>query len=227
MPQSARWLDMSAQYTLVIGSKNYSSWSLRPWLAMKMAKLPFDEITIPLYQPETKERISIHSPAGKVPILKIEENGKTYAVWDSLAICDTLAERHAQTHLWPQDPNARAEARSVVAEMHAGFPDLRKTLSMDLANRYPTPELDETLQTQISRIVSLWESALKRFGRDGGFLFGAFSIADCFYAPVVTRFETYAIHLTPVAQAYSQRILALQPMQEWSAAARLEPRKPQ
>ena len=213
---------MSARYTLVVGSKNYSTWSLRPWLAMKMAKLPFEEITIPLYQPETKGLIKDHSPAGKVPILKIEENGTAFTVWDSLAICETLAERHPHAHLWPDDPSARAEARSIVAEMHSGFADLRKTLTMDIANRYPTPELDEAVQSQIARIVSVWESALKRFGKEGGFLFGRFTLADCFFAPVVTRFETYAIHLPPQAQAYSQRILALAPMQEWIASARAE-----
>jgi glutathione S-transferase len=213
---------MSARYTLTIGSKTYSSWSLRPWLVMKTAGLDFEEVLIPLRTAETKARIGALSPSGKVPALKIEENGKSFTVWDSLAICETLAERHPEAQLWPKDARARAEARSMVAEMHSGFPDLRKTLSMDLSQRYPTPDLSEDLRTQIARVVAMWEGALKR--NKGGFLCGRISIADCYYAPVVTRFETYAIPLPAVAQAYSQRILALKPMKEWTAAAKKEER---
>jgi len=211
---------MGARYTLYVGSKNFSSWSLRPWLAMKMAGIEFDEVLIPLYQPETKARIGAIAPSGKLPTLHIEENGQSLTVWDSLAICETLAERHPEAQLWPKDVRVRAEARSMVAEMHSGFPDMRKTLAMDLTHRHPTPELDENVRTQIARIVAMWETSLKR--NKGGFLSGRFSIADCFYAPVVTRFETYAIPLPAVAQAYSQRILALAPMKEWTAAAKAE-----
>jgi glutathione S-transferase len=214
---------MTAQYTLYLGSKNFSSWSLRPWLAMKMAGLAFDEEVIPLYTPETKARISALSPTGKVPALRIAENGQTYAVWDSLAICETIAERHPEAQLWPGDPRPRAEARSIVAEMHSGFPDLRKALSMDIAKRYPTPEMDDALRAQVARVIAIWEGALK--AHHGGFLFGRFSIADCFYAPVVTRFETYAVALPAVAQAYTQRILALAAMREWTASARAENEK--
>lgn len=217
---------MNARYTLVVGSKNYSSWSLRPWLAMKMAKLPFEEVAVTLRQAETKERIRAHSPAGQVPVLKIAQAEETTTVWDSLAICETLAERHPDAHLWPQDPGARAHARSISAEMHAGFADLRRTLPMDIVRRHPTPELGEATRAQIARIVSLWEDALERYERDGGFLFGAFSIADGFYAPVMTRFKTYAIPLPPRAEAYGERILALAPMQEWIAAAEREPELP-
>lgn len=213
---------MSAHYELVIGSKNISSWSLRPWLAMKMAGLAFEETTVTLRQPETKERIAALSPSGKVPALKIAEGGKTATVWDSLAICETLAERHKDARMWPDDPGGRAEARSIVAEMHAGFPDLRSVLPMDIAHRHPTPELDGKVQAQIARVVAIWQSCLKRNGRKGGFLFGCFSLADCFYAPVVTRFETYAIRLPPSAQAYSQRITSLLPMREWAEAAKKE-----
>jgi len=213
---------MAARYTLFIGSKNGSSWSLRPWLAMKVAKLPFSEQQIPWQQPETKAEILRHSPSGKVPVLKIHENGRTETVWDSLAICETLAERHPEARLWPQDPAARAHARSIVAEMHSGFPDLRSALSMDIAERHPTPPLTDRLQTQISRIVAIWESTLARFGKDGGFLFDTFTIADAFYAPVVTRFETYGIHLPAIAQLYSQRILALPAMREWEQSAKDE-----
>ena len=209
---------MGTRYTLYIGSKNFSSWSLRPWLAMKMAGLAFDEEVIPLRTPETKARVAAIAPNAKVPALKIEEDGQSYLVWDSLAICETLAERHPQ--LWPKDARTRAEARSMVAEMHSGFPDLRKALSMDIAHRHPTPELDENVRNQVARVIGMWETALKR--NKGGFLCGAFSIADCYYAPVVTRFETYAIPVPAVAQAYGQRILALPAMKEWCAAAKLE-----
>jgi len=213
---------MSARYTLYIGSKNTSSWSLRPWLAMKAAKLAFDEVLIPLRRAETVADIKVHSPSGKVPALKIEESGGARTVWDSLAICETLAERHPEAHLWPEDPTARAEARSIVAEMHSGFPDLRRVLSMDIATRHPTPPLDDAVQAQIARIVSIWQSVLNRYGKSSGFLFGHFTIADAFYAPVATRFETYGVHLPAVAQAYTQRILATPAMREWEESAKAE-----
>jgi len=213
---------MSARYTLFIGSKNTSSWSLRPWLAMKMAGLAFEEVMIALRRPETKEEILPHSPSGKVPALRIEESSLVQTIWDSLAICETLAERHPQAKLWPSDAAARAEARSVTAEMHSGFPEVRKALSMDIAARHMTPPLDEGTQAQIARIVAIWQGALARHGKGGGFLFGPFTIADAFYAPVVTRFETYGIHLPATAQAYAQRILALGPMREWEASAKAE-----
>ena len=212
---------MTARYTLYIGSKRISSWSLRPWLAMKMAKLPFEEVIITLRQPDTKDKIKLHSGAGKVPVLKIEENGGGATVWDSLAICETLAERHPDAKLWPADAAARAQARSIVAEMHSGFPDLRKVLGMDIGQRHPTPQLDDAVQAQVARIIEIWQSVLAAH-KQGGFLFGHFTIADAFYAPVVTRFETYGIHLPPVAQIYSQRILALAPMQEWEAAVKAQ-----
>ena len=211
---------MSTAYTLYIGSKNFSSWSLRPWLVLKVARLAFVEAMIPLRQAQTKARIAAVSPGGKVPALNVQEDGQSYTVWDSLAICETIADRHPDAQLWPADPRDRAEARSMVAEMHSGFTDLRKHLPMDLAHRYPTPELDNAVRTQIARIVSMWETVLKR--HDGGFLFGRFSIADAFYAPVATRFETYSVGLPAVAQAYTQRICALPAMREWTAQAKAE-----
>jgi glutathione S-transferase len=217
---------MSARYRLYIGSKNFSSWSLRPWLAMKMAKLSFEEVLIPLRMPETKAKIGTHSPSGKIPLLQIDQNARSIKVWDSLAICETLAERHPQAGLWPADPLARSEARSVAAEMHSGFPDLRNVLPMDIAARHPTPPLDDAAQGQIARVVAIWQSTLSRFGSGGGFLFGPFSIADAFYAPVATRFETYGIHLPAAAQAYTQRILALPAMREWEASAKTEAAAP-
>ncbi|MEA2824959.1 MAG: glutathione S-transferase [Alphaproteobacteria bacterium] len=213
---------MAARYTLYIGSKRISSWSLRPWLAMRIAKLAFDEVVIPLRKPETGSQIKVHSPSAKVPALRIEEGGLSRTVWDSLAICETLAERHPQARLWPEDSNARAEARSIVAEMHSGFPDLRRVLPMDIAARYPTPPLEDAVQSQIARIIELWQSVLGRYGKSSGFLFGHFTIADAFYAPVATRFETYGVHLPPVAQAYTQRILTTPAMREWEESARGE-----
>lgn len=186
---------------------------------MKMAGISFDEVVIALRTPKTKERIAAHSPSGKVPVLIIEENGARRAVWDTLAICETLAERHKDIAFWPSEHKAREQARCVVAEMHSGFPHLRETMPMDLAQMHPTPEIDAALSIEIERIKSIWTSALERFGEEGGFLFGKFSLADCFYAPVVTRFETYSIELPAIARAYSQRILSLDAMREWKDAA--------
>lgn len=207
-------------YTLIIGNKNLSSWSLRPWLALKLAGQRFEEIQIRLDKPETRATTKDYSPAGKVPVLKIEEGGATHLVWDSLAICETLAERHPEAQLWPQDPFVRAEARAYAAEMHSGFPDLRNELSMFFARQIETPTLSAAATTQIARIIAAWESSLTRF--DGGFLFGEVSIADCMYAPVVSRFVTYGIALPPAAKAYSDRMMALPAMQEWMAAAKAE-----
>jgi glutathione S-transferase len=207
-----------ARYTLFIGSKAWSSWSLRPWLAMRMAHIPFDEVLIPLRTPETKARLTQVSPSGKIPVLKIEEDGANQTVWDSLAICESLAERHPEARLWPEDVRMRAHARSLVAEMHSGFGELRKTLPMDIAARHPTPALDDQVQNEIARVVAMWNEALES-AATSRFLFGAFSIADAFFAPVVTRFETYGIALPPIAQAYAKRMLALEPMREWRDAA--------
>ena len=215
---------MGARYTLYIGNKNLSSWSLRPWLAMKAAGLPFDEVRITLDTPTSKAEILTRSPSGKVPALTIEENGASQTIWDSLAICETLNERHPEAQLWPENARRRAHARSIVAEMHSGFPDLRRALSMEIAARYPTPAIEDKVQADIARIIAIWTSALHRHDGDGGFLFGRFSIADAFFAPVVTRFETYSIHLPAVAQAYSQRVLALPAMHEWTAGAKAEVR---
>ena len=189
---------------------------------MKTAKIAFEEAVIRLHTSESKGRILAHSPSDKVPALKIDENGASQTVWDSLAISETLAERHPDARLWPEAAAARAHARSVAAEMHSGFPDLRRALSMEIAARHPTPALEDQVQADITRIIAIWSAALGAHGGEGGFLFGRFSIADAFFAPVVTRFETYAIHLPAVAQAYAQRVLALPAMHEWAAAAKAE-----
>lgn len=214
-----------AKYTLILGTKDWSSWSLRPYLAMRATGAPFEEILIRLRQtqhPTSKEQIQKYSAAGKVPVLKIEEAGRTHTIWDSLAICETLAERHPEAQLWPRDPFVRAMARAYSAEMHSGFPDVRDQLSMDFARRHPTPALRAETKEQIARIVEAWTRALAEHGSDGGFLFGRFSIADCMYAPVVSRFVTYGIELPASAKAYADKMMALPAMQDWGKAAKAE-----
>ncbi len=212
-----------AHYTMIVGTRIWSSWSLRPYMALRAAGQPFEIVDIRLRQtepPTTREQILRHSPAGKVPVLKIAGNEKTVTVWDSLAICETIAERHPEAGLWPADADARALARSYACEMHSGFPDLRAQLPMEFARRMPLPELREDTQTQIARIITAWEDALASC--DGPYLFGRFSVADCMYAPVVSRFQTYDVEVPAASRAYMGRILALPAMQEWKAAAEKE-----
>jgi len=194
---------------LVIGNKNYSSWSLRPWLAMKVLGIAFDEIRIHLYGPGSKARILQHSPAGKVPILK---DGATL-VWDSLAIIEYLAERNPP--LWPRDRIERARARSISAEMHSAFAQLREHMSMNVRKRYPgmgrTPEVEK----DIMRISAIWAEA------KGPFLYGEFTAADAMYAPVVLRFRTYGVE--GPNRKYMDAMLALPAMREWVEAAEREP----
>jgi glutathione S-transferase len=216
---------MAVRYTLVVGTKNWSSWSLRPYLALRATGAPFEEVLIQLRRtdsPSTKEQIRKHSPAGRVPVLKIEENGTTTTIWDSLAICETLAERHPDAKLWPEDPKARALARSYSAEMHSGFPDLRDQLSMDFVRKVPTPDLRDATKDQIARVLESWETALAKFGSSDGFLFGRFSVADCMYGPVVSRFVTYGIEMPVAARRYTERMMALPAMTDWGIAAQAE-----
>jgi glutathione S-transferase len=207
-----------SDYTLVIGNKNYSSWSLRPWLAMRQAGLPFREVRIPLYTPESKAQIRSYSPSGKVPCLV----DGALAVWDSLAICEYLAERHPQAKLWPADPYARAVARSISAEMHSGFQNLRSNMSMNCRKRFPGMGRTVEVAGEIERVQRSWGEARAKHGASGPFLFGAFTIADAMYAPVVLRFRTYAVQLNPVCREYADAILALPAMQQWLADAEAE-----
>jgi glutathione S-transferase len=209
-----------AAYTLILGTKNWSSWSLRPYLAMRHTGVPFAEEVIRLRHDTSTEEVRKRTPAGRVPVLKIEEDGQSIAVWDSLAICETLAERHPEAKLWPDDRRVRAEARSASAEMHSSFPDLRDQLSMEFARKLPAPPLREATKEQIARILALWTGQLER--HEGGYLFGGFSIADCMYAPVVSRFLSYGIDLPPPAKSYCERIMALPAMQDWGRAAKIE-----
>jgi glutathione S-transferase len=205
--------------TLVIGNKLYSSWSLRPWLLLKQLGIAFDEVLIPLDRPDTKAAILKHSPAGKVPIL-IEGD---IAVWESIAIMDHVGEAYEDAEVWPRDPHARAMARSVAAEMHAGFTALRRECPMNLGKRFGVRDRGEGVARDVARITEIFREARGRFGSGGPFLFGAFSAADAMYAPVVTRLDTYAIPVDPVSREYMNAILALPAFQEWRAAALDEP----
>ena len=205
-----------AQYTLVIGNKAYSSWSMRPWLLMKQAGIAFDEIRIALYQDGHAEKIRAHSPAGRVPVLRDGD----ITVWDSLAICEYLAERHAEKNLWPRDAAARAHARAVSAEMHAGFAALRSNMGMNVRRSFPGVGRMPEVEKDIARIEQLWNDCLQRHG--GPFLFGAFSVADAMYAPVATRFRTYAVELGADAQRYAAMLLELPAVRAWYADAAAE-----
>ncbi|MES2473711.1 MAG: glutathione S-transferase family protein [Pseudomonadota bacterium] len=209
-------------YTLVVGTQEWSSWSLRPFLALSATGAPFETVVIRLRvkPPEpvtTRDEILKHSPAGKVPVLKIAQEGSVLTVWDSLAICETLAERHPEAKLWPADAGARAKARSISSEMHSGFPDVRDQLSMMFTRKLPLPELREDTQKQVARILEIWSDALKE--SQGDFLFGHFTIADCMYAPVVSRFDTYGVAVPPAVRAYMDRLLALPAMAVWRKGA--------
>jgi glutathione S-transferase len=212
-------------YTLIVGTKGWSSWSLRPYLALCATGQVFEETLIQLRETQhnaTRDTIRKFSGAGRVPVLKIEDGGRTVTVWDSLAICETIAERHPEAGLWPDDWAARAQARAICAEMHSGFPDLRDQLDMNFARTLPIPDLRPQTQEQIDRIVSIWETALAEHGASGGFLFGRFSIADCMYAPVVSRFTTYGVNVSAPVKEYMARIWALPGMQAWLKASKQE-----
>lgn len=207
-----------AKLTLVIGNKNYSSWSLRPWLAMKQFGLEFDEIRIPLYTPESKEQLQQYSPSGKVPLLLHD----SLTVWDSLAICEYLAEEFPALNWWPKDKVARAIARSISAEMHSGFQNLRQNMPMNCRASRPGKGMTPEVQKDIERITAIWQNCRQNFGKSGTMLFGDFTIADAMFAPVVLRFITYDVKLDEDLRAYSEAILTLPAMQEWIKAAELE-----
>ena len=202
--------------TLIIGTKRYSSWSLRPWLALKAAGIAFREIEIALRQPETKAEILKHSPSGKVPLL--DDDG--FKVWDSLAICEYLAERFPAAGLWPDDSRARAVARAVAAEMHSGFMPLRRDCPMDMLADTPMTDISDEVKADVARIDALWTDCRARFGGGGDFLFGRFSIADAMFAPVVTRIRTYHLPVGKVSQAYCDSVMTIAVMAEWSSSAR-------
>jgi glutathione S-transferase len=208
-----------ADIKIYLGNKNYSSWSLRPWLALKQTGAEFDEELIPLGEANTRSTILRYSPSGRVPALI--RGGLT--VWDSLAICEYLAESFPAARLWPADPAARAVARAVSAEMHSGFAALRNHLPMNMRSSFPNRGVTPEVQADINRVTAIWRDCRKRFGAGGPFLFGTFTNADAMYAPVVSRFRTYRVELEEEAQAYADAVWALPALQEWLTAARNEP----
>jgi glutathione S-transferase len=210
---------VTSQFTLVVGNKNYSSWSLRGWLATRAAEVAFDEVLVRLSEPGSKAELLKHSPAGKVPVLKHGER----VVWDSLAIVEYLAEIRPDAGLWPADTVARAHARSIAAEMHSGFQALRARMPMNLRKSLPGKGRGRKVTQDIERIRAIWRDCRARHGARGPFLFGQFSAADAMYAPVATRFRTYAVELDDVCRDYMDAVLGRADFLEWRAAALEEP----
>ena len=205
---------------LVIGNKNYSSWSMRPWLAMRASNIGFEEVFIPLYteDPADKARIVSFTRSGKVPAL-IDGD---VTVWDSLAIIEYLAERFPESRLWPEDRASRAHARSISAEMHSGFLPLRSECGMNLHRPIRAVVLSADARANIARIEEIWTECRERYGRLGPFLFGAFGAADAMFAPVVHRFRTYAVEVAPAVRAYMDTMMALPAFDEWTKAGLAE-----
>ncbi len=207
---------------LFIGNKAYSSWSLRGWLAAKQSGLPFEEVVVPLYDQDWDHRRQgdeFAPSSGKVPILW---DGDDIVVWDSLAIVDYLNEKTGNTLFWPEDPAARAMARSMAAEMHSGFANLRREHGMNVRQVYAPQEPSPEVRQEIMRIMQLWAEGRARFGSGGDFLFGAFGAADIMFAPVVTRFATYQLPIARFAQPYCQAVISHPWMQDWIGAAQEE-----
>jgi glutathione S-transferase len=208
-----------ADFTIYIGNKNYSSWSLRAWLMVKASGVAFDEVLIPLYQSPSRAELLRHSPSGKVPVL----HHGAIAVWDSLAIGEYLAEQAPEAQLWPRDAAARAHARAISAEMHAGFANLRRHLPMNMRSTFADRDIIPDIQADLDRIAAIWRDCRRRYGAGGSYLFGGFTIADAMYAPVASRLRTYCITFEDEAQAYADSLWAYRPLQDWVAAAANEP----
>jgi glutathione S-transferase len=204
---------------LVIGNRNYSSWSLRPWLAMKVAGIAFEETVISLDAPDFKSRVTAVSWAGKVPVLL--DGG--ISVWESLAILEYLAEKFPTSGLWPRDTRAREHARAAASEMHGGFGALRSQLPMNVRRPVKAHAVEDDAKRDIARIDALWSECRARFGNEGPFLYGGFGAADAMYAPVVWRFQTYAVDVSAVAGAYMRNVMELPAWNEWREAALREP----
>lgn len=205
--------------TLAIGNKAYSSWSLRPWILLSECGIPFSEDFIPLDTPEFKTRVAAYGAGKTVPILKHGD----IVVWESLAIIDYVAELFPDRGIWPNDPAARAFARAISAEMHAGFGALRRACPMNIRKAYARKDRGADVQADVARIEHLWGEARRRFGADGRFLFGAFSAADAMYAPVVTRLQTYSFAVNETTRAYMDAVLNTSSFQIWHQAAMAEP----
>jgi glutathione S-transferase len=201
--------------TLVIGNQNYSSWSLRAWLLLRHADIAFKAERIGLFTPTFRDEIARYSPAGKVPVLMDDR----FAVWDTLAICEYVAEKLPDKQLWPVDVQARARARSLAAEMHSGFTALRTHMPMNLRANLPGHGLRRDVAADIRRIVTAWAECRKQYGANGPFLFGRFTCADAMFAPVCSRFMTYCVALPEPARSYVAHMMALPAMCEWREAA--------
>ena len=200
---------------LIMGNKNYSSWSLRPWIAMKVAGIAFEETVIPLYEPGSRSQVLKYSPAGRVPVLI--DDGQP--IWESLAILEYLAEKFPRAGLWPADPRARSHARVVANEMHGGFQALRRNCPMNMwLPPKQRPQPDEAM-VDLRRIDALWSDCRARFGQSGAFLFGGFGAADAMYAPVVSRLHSYGLQVGGVARAYMDAVMALPAWAAWRDAA--------
>jgi len=198
-------------FSLLIGNKNASSWSLRPWLLLTMAGVDFQEVEVKIRQPDTKQNILAFTPAGKVPALKHDD----LLVWDSLAICEYLAELFPEQKFWPEDMKRRAHARALSAEMHAGFQTLRQKMPMVCLSLFDTPEMTPELSTDIERVKAIWAERLADADQEGPFLFGHFTVVDAMYAPVVSRFRTWGVQLEGSLADYAENIFELPAMKKW------------
>lgn len=210
---------MSASLTLVIGNKNYSSWSMRPWIALRGAGIAFRERMLKFESQDWRDNIARLSPSGMVPVLWEGEPGAGFATWETLAILERAHELFPQAGVWPADAQARARARSICAEMHAGFRALRGAMPVNIRSRYPGKGMSSDVAKDIERIGALWAAARSEFGRGGPYLFGAFCAADAYYAPVATRFVTYGVALSGAALEYLQALLAAPAVRAWCADA--------
>ncbi len=205
----------TSNLTLVIGNKNYSSWSMRPWVLLRQLGIPFREVLLKFGSREWDDQIARYSPSGLVPVLRIARGGGDEVVWESLAIMEALHDMFPDRNVWPADPAARAFARSVAAEMHAGFRDLRGAMPMNIRSDHSGKGATPGALANIRRIETLWAECRARFGAGGDFLFGAFGAADAMYAPVVMRFQTYRPELSPRAQRYCDAVRAAPGVRAW------------
>ena len=203
---------------LVVGNKNYSSWSMRPWMALKIGNIPFEERVLHLDDPAFKPELARLTPVGKVPVLI---DGDRH-IWESLAIIEYAAEKFPQVKLWPADEEARAHARVIATEMHAGFSSLRRHCPMNMQRPPKRRALTPEVQRDVARIEQMWSDCRARFGADGPFLFGTAGAADAMYAPVVSRFHTYDVGISSNARVYMEAVMALPAWTEWEKAARQE-----
>jgi glutathione S-transferase len=205
-------------FVLYIGDRNLSSWSLRAWLAVVISGAEFEEEIIRLDRPGSKGQLAAVSPTAQVPALKHGE----LTIWDSLAICEYMNDLFPDAALWPADPHRRAHARAVSAEMHSGFSAMRREMPMNIAARLPRPALSAEAAADVARVLAILSGCRARYRAFGPYLFGPFSIADCMYAPVLTRFTTYGIELPPEVGEYRDMVYARPAMQRWIASAEHE-----